>query len=567
MLRCSLKLTHDATIALAQDSKLLASVELEKIDNNARWTAADNLSSVERVLTEFGFCPDDVGRWLVDGWVADEPLRIVASDGRVLSLTVAPYREEGPDDDILVPTQGQGLRIGGRDHSYSSYRHVAGHLMGSWATSPFSTSNKETYVLVWDGGVDPRLYRVNPFNRSVQNLGPLFHLHGHAYSFATKYFGPFKNIWRTPDGEDTTPGKMMAYIALGRPRTDLTTAIRETYQSSHQWPRGDLWQDFLRNHDGNGFCRNATNLFEAIREVDIIQSAPEEDVLLAVHNFLEELLQEGLRRVLQRSGARLPVELCFAGGCALNIKWNRALRAMTEISDLFVPPFPNDSGSAIGAIACDLFCSEGLPVEWNAFLGPNLQQGSLSHADYATETCDLPSLARLLSSTGEPVVFLNGRAELGPRALGRRSILADPRSHSIKDVLNGIKGREAFRPVAPVCLESRSSEIFSPGGQDPYMLFEHHVRPHWKDKIPGVVHLDGSARLQTVTSTADPTLHSLLSHFDALTGVPVLCNTSANFEGKGFFPDVESALAWGGARYVWANGQLFARKPNQGPDQ
>jgi carbamoyltransferase len=93
------------------------------------------------------------------------------------------------------------------------------------------------------------------------------------------------------------------------------------------------------------------------------------------------------------------------------------------------------------------------------------------------------------------------------------------------------------------------------------MLFEHHVRPHWKDKIPGVVHLDGSARLQTVTATADPALHSLLSHFDALTGVPVLCNTSANFEGKGFFPDVESALAWGGARYVWANGQLFARKP------
>jgi Carbamoyltransferase N-terminus len=113
MLRCSLKLTHDSTLALARGSQLLASIELEKVDNQTRWFSAQSLDFVEKILTDFGHSPEDVDRWLIDGWVADEPLRLTGSDGALLSLPVAPYRERGPSEDILAPTFGLGLRIWG----------------------------------------------------------------------------------------------------------------------------------------------------------------------------------------------------------------------------------------------------------------------------------------------------------------------------------------------------------------------------------------------------------------------------------------------------------------------
>jgi carbamoyltransferase len=167
-------------------------------------------------------------------------------------------------------------------------------------------------------------------------------------------------------------------------------------------------------------------------------------------------------------------------------------------------------------------------------------------------------LAGVLDEVGEPVVVLSGRAEAGPRALGHRSIIAPATTPAMRDVLNEVKDRESYRPVAPMCLEERAAEVFSPGVRDPYMLYEHQVRPEWKDRIPAVIHIDGSARLQTV-GPDHPTIHRLLSEYERRTGVPVLCNTSANFSGSGFFPDVASAIRWGRLRHVWSDDILYAR--------
>jgi carbamoyltransferase len=156
-------------------------------------------------------------------------------------------------------------------------------------------------------------------------------------------------------------------------------------------------------------------------------------------------------------------------------------------------------------------------------------------------------------------VVLNGRAELGPRALGGRSILAAPVDAAMKDRLNDIKRREPFRPVAPICLEEHAPEIFSPGTPDPYMLFEHDVRPAWVARIPAVLHLDGTARLQTVSPAQDPDLTEILRAYHEVSGVPVLCNTSANFNGSGFFPDVATAIGWDKVDMVWEEGTLYRR--------
>ncbi len=123
-----------------------------------------------------------------------------------------------------------------------------------------------------------------------------------------------------------------------------------------------------------------------------------------------------------------------------------------------------------------------------------------------------------------------------------------------------MKEREHYRPVAPICLEEFAPDIFSPGTPDPYMLFDHDVRAEWRERIPAVVHLDGTARLQTVPRDADPTIRSVLEAYHAISGIPVLCNTSANRKGSGFFPDVRSALEWGKVSYVWSGGMLYQKQ-------
>jgi carbamoyltransferase len=249
--------------------------------------------------------------------------------------------------------------------------------------------------------------------------------------------------------------------------------------------------------------------------------------------------------------------MCLSGGCALNIRWNSLLRESGLFGEVWVPPFAKDSGAAIGTACCEMFRSgrQGA-LEWDVYLGPALKPAA-PPAGWTAAPCDEAGLAELLHTTGEPVVVLNGRAELGPRALGNRSILAPAVEAATKDRLNRAKGRASYRPVAPICLESRAAEVFDPGGRDPYMLFDHRPCARWAGRIPAVVHLDGTARLQTIDSEQNPVVARVLAEYERLSGIPVLCNTSANLRGRGFFPDARSAAEWGGVRYVWSEGRLY----------
>ncbi len=272
------------------------------------------------------------------------------------------------------------------------------------------------------------------------------------------------------------------------------------------------------------------------------------------------MLADALARVLhERFRGRQP-NLCLSGGCALNIKWNGMLRDSGMFAELWVPPFPNDSGAAIGAACCEMVRAGGArALDWNVYSGPALNSAELP-AGWAERACDERQLAELLHRENEPVVVLHGRAELGPRALGNRSILAPATSPAMKDRLNDIKGRAAYRPVAPICLETRASEVFAPGGSDRYMVFEHRMRPGWAERVPAVVHLDGTARLQTIDPAAAGTASGrILREYERLSGIPVLCNTSANLGGHGFFADVATAARWGRTRYVWSDGTLYER--------
>jgi carbamoyltransferase len=150
--------------------------------------------------------------------------------------------------------------------------------------------------------------------------------------------------------------------------------------------------------------------------------------------------------------------------------------------------------------------------------------------------------ARLLSQ-GHVIGWFQGRSEFGPRALGNRSILADPRTAEMKDKLNKqVKHRQAFRPFAPVVLAERADAIFESHRDSPFMLLAEGVRPEWRDRIPAVVHVDGTARVQTVRADQNERLYRLLQEFDAITGVPVLLNTSFNVKGEPIVETPEDAI-------------------------
>lgn len=217
--------------------------------------------------------------------------------------------------------------------------------------------------------------------------------------------------------------------------------------------------------------------------------------------------------------------LVFMGGCALNSKANTMLWKIYK--DVWIMPNPGDAGSALGA-AATVFEEK---LDWK---GPYL--GSDIPGDYPVDKI----IDALMD--GKIAAVASGRAEYGPRALGNRSILADPRDPDIKDAVNDVKQRERFRPFAPVVMEEYASEWFDMAYTSPYMQYTPKcLKPNL---IPSVVHHDGTSRVQTVNKSQHPGLYAVLQRWYELTGVPVLLNTSLNIKGSPMVNDLDDVRNW-----------------------
>ncbi|MFB9263061.1 nodulation protein NodU [Bradyrhizobium erythrophlei] len=551
---CGIKLTHNGAIAVVDDGRLVFCTEQEKLGNNPHYQAIDNLDAIVAALGDYGLDPRDIGQFVIDGWNGEVESEFQVLSGAVpITLKGAPYvelRAEG----LLDCVDGFGLILGSKAFSYRSYPHVTGHVASAYCTSPFAKAGRPAFCLVWEGSILPRLYYVE--RKGARLIQCLFPIIGHAYAAAGHHFGPYRQANRG-NWDLGVAGKLMAYIALGSVDEGIVAVFQELYETRFA-------ADTERARRYRADINNAGSSLEAMRDFfDAsalrLNGKRPEDVLASFHEFLERLLVQEIAFVLLRysslPGAR---NLCIAGECGLNIKWNSALRATGLFDDVWVPPFPNDSGSAIGAACCAMAAQNGfVPLEWSVYSGPALRAGEIP-PEWEAAPCSMHELAAILASN-KPVIFLAGRAELGPRALGGRSILAAATSPGMKDHLNDIKRREHFRPVAPICLEDRAPDIFTPGTTDPYMLFDHQTRAEWRDKIPAVVHLDGSARLQTISRNSQHKIAELLVEYERLTGIPLLCHTSANRHGCGFFPDAAAACQWGRVEHVWCDGVLWTK--------
>jgi carbamoyltransferase len=291
------------------------------------------------------------------------------------------------------------------------------------------------------------------------------------------------------------------------------------------------------------------------------------DLAASVQRRLEEVLLALAGELHARTGDRV---LALAGGTALNCVANTVLHERSPFGKIWVQPAAGDAGTALGA-ALQIAADKDEPT-WSMTdvgLGRGFTDADI---EAALRTARVPferppdladAVAEVLAGDGV-VAWFQGRSEYGPRALGHRSLLAHPGRQANLDRLNDVKGREKFRPVAPMVLADRAPAIFSRGPlPSPYMLFVHDVAPDWRDRIPAVVHVDGTARVQTVDPATQPLVAALLAAFEERTGLPVLVNTSLNTAGRPMVDDIRDALECFGSTPVdaLAVGRFLVRRP------
>jgi len=322
--------------------------------------------------------------------------------------------------------------------------------------------------------------------------------------------------------------KIMALAAYGRPR--FLPELRE----------------LIRLREG-GFHAPAIDYgrFVPPRAADGPLLDAHADLAASVQTRLQEVMLELARRLHARTGDRA---LVLAGGVALNCVANSYVAQNGPFERVWVQPAAGDAGTALGAA---LFVARegGDRIEpmRSASLGRSWNDAELRAAldDAAVEYREADDVAVAVAEAlarDEIVAWFQGRSEFGPRALGHRSLLAHPgRSENLRR-LNDVKGREQFRPVAPMVLLDRAADIFDGPLPSPYMLFTHRVRDAWRPLLPVVTHVDGSARVQTVDAREEPLLARMLREFERLTGLPVVVNTSFNTAGRPMVDDPRDAL-------------------------
>jgi len=291
------------------------------------------------------------------------------------------------------------------------------------------------------------------------------------------------------------------------------------------------------------------------------------DLAASVQTRLEEVILELAGWLHEAAGG--PRALAMAGGVALNCVANARLAARGPFETVWVQPAAGDAGTALGA-ALHVSTVDGQPVEPmpGADLGRGYTDAELesvlrgARIRYSRPASIAAEAAEVLAANGV-VAWYQGRSEYGPRALGHRSLLAHPGDAANTERLNEVKGREQFRPVAPMVLADRAGQLFEGVLPSPYMLFVHRVRDGWRDRIPAVVHVDGTARIQTVDPATEPLVADLLSEFEARTGLPVVVNTSLNTAGRPMVDTPQEALELFGSAPVdlLAIGPFAVRRP------
>ena len=533
----------DASAAIVHDGKLIAAVEEERF-NRIKHCAGFPEQSIRYCLAEAGISLDDVDHIGISRdpsahlhkkvlYAASRAAKQgpAASTGLINQIkdrlgNAAKVRDLKSELARIFEIPKSRIRA-----QFHNVEHHRAHLASCFYVSPFQNAA----LLSIDGFGDfiSTMWAIG-WRNEIEILGQVEYPHsvGIVYTATTQFLG-FPHY-----GDE---GKVMGLAPYGRPR--FVDEFREIVRTEENG-QFRLNLDYFRHHaegvdmtwDGGSpvigriFSDRFAETFGPPRTPGAAISDRERDIAASLQLRLEEVAFHVLKRLHEQTGL---TDLGLAGGVAYNSVMNGKILLHTPFRRVFVQPAAGDSGTAIGV--CYEIYKRGEHM-LSAYTGPAFSNDEIREAlvkaklEFETYTDDevTKQAARDIAS-GKVVGWFQGRMEFGPRALGNRSIVVDPRCAEMKDVLNDrIKKREPFRPFAPSILEERVGDYFEQTHPAPTMLMVFQVRPERRVEIPAVTHVDGSGRLQTVSREVNSRYYQLIADFAELTGVPVLLNTSFN---------------------------------------
>lgn len=406
--------------------------------------------------------------------------------------------------------------------------HHYSHAASSFFVSPF----EEAAIVTADGVGEFATASVGVGNGNHISMNQQInypHSLGLLYSAFTSYLG-----FKANSGEGTT----MALASFGKP--EYLDAFKQFIDIAHDGSFIVNTSYFPYNTSKRMYSRKLTALLGEPRKPGTEYEERHKNIAATLQYVVEDTLLKMARHACSSAQSR---NLCVAGGVFLNCVANQKILDLPEIDNIFIQPGAGDAGGSVGAafFAWNRLLQKPRSfVMDHAYWGPDFTDKEIKAAisrnnlEYTVmQTDDLLRHTAAKISEANTVGWFQGRLEFGPRALGNRSILADARKPEMVDVLNHrIKHREWFRPFAPLVKEENANEYFDMKNMSPFMLLAPQVRDDKKQVIPAVTHIDGTARVQTVSQKTNPLLWQLLDVFEQQTGVPVIINTSFNLKGE-----------------------------------
>jgi carbamoyltransferase len=526
----------DVSAALLRDGVLVAAVEEERFRRIKHYAGFPTMA-IRSVLAEAGIRGADV-----DHVAISRSPRAHLARKALFALTHRPnlalirdrLRNRRKVTDVRVPLADALNAVPPTLHFVE---HHPAHLASAFFVSPFD----DAACCAVDGFGDfvstsMAIGRGNRFDVLRHVFFP--HSLGMMYTAVTQYLGfpsfgdEFKVMGLAPYGKPTAVAEIRRLVRLtagGKFELDLRYFRHWSDGVTMEWDNGYPTL-------GSVFTSDLESLLGPSRKSDEPLTTRHEDVAHSLQAVYEECFTHVLEGLWDLTHTP---QLCLAGGCAMNSVANGKIRQRTPFRDVYIQPASSDNGTALGAayyVWNQILGRERAFVMDHGYWGPAHNEESVLGAldgaytieRFASTDAIAQATARLIAD-GNVVGWYQGRMEWGARALGNRSIVADPRRADIRDLINvKIKFRERFRPFAPSVAEEAIDEWFEGAVPDPFMIQVYPVRPDKRAAIPAVTHVDGSGRLQTVSARTNPAYYRLIKEFEALTGVPIVLNTSFN---------------------------------------
>lgn len=534
--------THDTSACIVQNGRVVAAIEEEKMNREKR-TEKFPINAINSCLEIADISIKDID-------IVSLPIDLVTyfkNIYEILKVRDQPKVEDQINhvlrnikEIILVPKK---LGISNLNIDAKPKIRYFPHHLSHAASAYYSSGFSETAVVVIDGvgEIDTiRIYRGNKGKLKRTSYRKYPHSIGKLYGAVCRYLG-----FTGP----TKEGKVMALASYG----DLI--YYNEFSEMIIWPKKGLpkvnqsyFEFGITPLRPSVVSKKFIDIFGKIRKKD----DPIEDRHKNIAASLQKLYEKTLLRIVTEAKMITNENnICLTGGTMLNCKANRKIRKSRIFENMYINPAPHDAGLSLGAAYLAFYENRNnyLPTKMESvYLGPEYCEGDIVNtaSSYPIKWKRIENPAKYaakLISEGTIIGWFTGRLEWGPRALGNRSILADPRDPKIKEKINSfIKHRENFRPFAPAVLIEKAYEIFGCENESPYMLDAFDVNPKWKNRIPAVLHIDSTSRIQTVTMEDNPTFYGLIAEFCKLTKVPLVLNTSLNIRGEPIVNSIKDAL-------------------------